>query len=315
MTTFVIPNFSAVIENPTIASEFSILGRMLSKAKKVECNGSGDAYKLISGIMAAPEDINLGVSALKQFSETNEATSTWSCCATPVVISPNRDHLDLEQVSGFDISYEEASHFCDEFNDYFKEDGFRFSFSTPDQWYCHFANEFVVSDASPFTIIGEDISQHIPLGKQGSMWRKLFNEMQMLLHHSATNQKRSLMRKPEINSFWFWGGGELIESFQGKNMQVFTDDLFTKGLALRSNCEVLPLKNPAFSDNSLYVCDLEMIDWLDWDKKYFEPAFSALKQGKIKKTTFYLGLNNKFELQKTSLLKFWLSEKPIVDLI
>ncbi len=313
MITFVIPYFFEMFESSGLHQDFSTLGRMLSKAK-MESLPSASAYELICRVLEVEKDACASVAALKMLAETGQQPTSWVCCASPVVISPNRDHLDLAHVSGFDITTSEAESFCEELNDYFKDDDFHFSFVTPSQWYCQSNAAFDVSDASPFIAAGGDIAAHIPHGPQGVTWRKIFNDVQMLLHHSATNHKRAQLGKPEINSLWFWGGGELTSQEITIEKSVLTDDVFVKGFSLlgKTQVQTLPKKMAAeILDNDVFIADLESLNWLDWDVRFFTPALKLLNQGKIKQISIHLDLKRQFTLRKTDRLKFWLPQKVV----
>ncbi|MDH3325994.1 MAG: hypothetical protein OEM38_04670 [Gammaproteobacteria bacterium] len=318
MITFVIPDFFRSIEQTGSLSDFPVLAKILSKAKKDE-NIERDFYRLICQLCGAPDKFEPAIAAIEQHSLIDNNSANWSCCATPVIISPNRDHLDLAQISGFNITEEEAKGFSAEFNDYFKEDGLRFSFDTPDKWYCHLekdsAADFKVSEASPFDIDGDDIAPHIPKGKDGANWRKIFNETQMLLHHSATNHKRSQLAKPEINSVWYWGGGRSNDGYSNPELTVFSDNLFVRGVAKLGCSNIrslsLALDIAELGKNNLFVEKQPEHNYEDWDANYFSPALRALKQGKVNSITFYFDSNKKYVLCKNDLLQFWRTTKKL----
>jgi len=304
-------------------SNWLLLSHMLSKATMRKGN-QDSYYNLISQLFGASENFNPPIAAIKQInSSVDGSLGGWWCCATPAIITPNRDHLDLVQIAGFGITEKEAKSFCDEFNDYFKGDGLRFSFVTPDKWYCCLVDKneqgFQVSNASPFDIDGEDIAPYIPKGKSGSQWRKIFNEMQMLLHHSVTNHKRSQAGKPEINSVWYWGGGALTESdrslFNGSSTTVFGNDQYCIGLGQLGSAKVSALSESIsvtnVSKNNLIVLNLDSVNWHEWDEKYFTPAVNLLKNGDTDAISFYLDLHNIFYLTRMDLYKFWKGEKSI----
>ena len=328
MISFVIPNLFSTIALLGEQSSFPVLGRMLSKAK-VEKSSYDNPYDLVSDVFSIPNSSKChfsGVASLLELGETGSKPSVWTCIASPVIVSPNRDQLDLDQYTGFDISHDEAISFCDEFNDYFKEDGINFTYTDSGKWFCHAETEFETPDTSPRYIEGKNIAPHIPQGKSGAMWRRTFNEMQLLLHHSKTNQKRSQSGKAEINSIWFWGGGvdgavdeETVVLPENEKTTIFTDDCFSYGLALSckystedftSAFETLKLNK-----QNIFIPNLELVNWLEWDEYYFAPALKALKQGKIDSIVFYLDLNKKFTLHKKDLLRFWLAKKDVTDFI
>jgi len=321
MTTFVIPRFFSMIQRQSPQPGFPVLAKMLSKSRantKISSISHNDPYRIISAILGAPADFSPSIAALARFDATRDNSQSWLCCATPVVITPNRNQLDLVRTQGFDMTNEEANGFCSELNDYFKDDAVSFSYTSPDRWYLHAETGFDVSEMSPFHVDGQDIAPHIPQGQSGAMWRKIFNEIQMLLHHSSTNHKRTQLGKPEINSVWLWGGGGLNAPFVCENKQVYTDDAFSTGLALRGGCRANAMTSSIdpsiLKDTAVYVANLDDANCLEWDKTHFEPALRALKNGQIKSIVFNLDVDRIRTLRKSDLLRFWLPERPISDL-
>lgn len=351
MITFVLPSFLRLIEKTDSQAEFPSLNKMLSKAQADVFDSESviDNYYLVSRLFGVVENLGGAVAAVTEFGVTEKFSPLWSCCASPAIISPNRDHLDLEKIGGFKITADEAESFCEEFNDYFKEDGLSFSFQSPDQWYCYSENDFEVSVQSPFDIEGGNIAPYIPNGKTGAKWRKIFNEMQMLLHHSATNHKRTQLGKPEINSVWFWGGGGLnansFDAYLNPELAVVSDDPYVKGLAKLTGAKLFSLDSKlagsTSSDNHLIVTMLDEVNIDEWDKCFFSRALDLLRQGKIKNIVLYFeagstgdvggvkgadGLEKaaleidtdkhhkkyrRYTLNKTDLFKFWKTEKSI----
>ncbi len=307
--TFIIPGFFSAIQQQGGELNFPVLTKMLAKAA-VEA-GTKDELNMLCEQFKLGSDFQPPVAAILHYAATEESHEQirWICCASPVMIVPNRDHLDLVQSTGFDISEEEVSSFCEEFNDYFKEDGLSFSYTTPDKWFCHAETSFNTPNTAPFAFTGGDIAPYVPRDAESTQWRRLFNETQMLLHHSATNRSRSVQGKAEINSLWLWGGGCLNTSFNPIGLSVYSDDDFTLGLARLTQSHVSGLSTDFqandFRNDILVSVDAFRTDYSAWDERYFLPALQLLKSGKIDKINFFLGLENSYVLRKPDLLRFW----------
>lgn len=307
--TFNIPGFFSAIHQQGGGSDFPVLTKMLAKAAAEA--GTKDELNMLCEQFKLGNDFQPPVAAIMQYSATEKSheQNQWICCASPVMIVPNRDHLDLVQSTGFDISEDEASRFCDEFNDYFKEDGLSFSYTAPDKWFCHAKTPFNVPSTAPFAFTGGDIAPYVPRDAESTQWRRLFNETQMLLHHSATNRSRSVLGKPEINSLWFWGGGCLNPSFDAVGLSVYSDDDFTLGLARLTQSHVFPLSADFqandFRNDILVSVDAFCKDYDGWDERYFLPALQLLKSGKVDQINFFLGSEKSYVLRKPDLLRFW----------
>ncbi len=312
MTTFVIPDFFSRVKSLGVQAHFPALRKILSKAT-VSPAQYADRYALINSLLCGNNRNAQGVGASMQLAESGKPIDSWVCCASPAIVMPNRDHLDLVQASDFDLSKAEATHFCNELNDFFQADGLRFVFYRPDQWYCYAESGFSVSPVAPSLIQGQDIAAHIPLAHTGHAWRKIFNDIQLLLHHSVTNQKRTLGKKPEINSLWLWGGGELKPGVaRQSSFSLMSNDLYSRGLALSVGMEASGLSNKDLTASHIVIADAQSDDWLDWDARFFLPALQNLKRGDIKSMTFHLDLTQTFTLEKHELMRFWRKEKPVM---
>jgi hypothetical protein len=62
--------------------------------------------------------------------------------------------------------------------------------------------------ATPDTVVGMDLSDFVPRGKQALPLRRLQNEVQMLWHTHPVNAAREARRLPSVNSFWLWGASK-----------------------------------------------------------------------------------------------------------
>ncbi|MFO8025628.1 MAG: hypothetical protein R6U90_10795, partial [Thiohalophilus sp.] len=62
-------------------------------------------------------------------------------------------------------------------------------------------------------------------------WRRLMNEVQMLLHDHPVNQQRAAEGRLTVNSLWLWGGGHKPHKSAVRWQQVYTDDWLLDALA------------------------------------------------------------------------------------
>lgn len=242
----------------------------------------------------------------------------WVCIVSPTIISPNRDHLALDQYAGFDLTADEINHFNAEFNDYFIDDGIRFSLSSSGRWLCHSDEEFDVALLQPKAIAGKNIATYIPQGNRGARWRKIFNDIQMLLHHSSTNKKRYTNKKPEFNSLWFWGGGSSNNIESDKKLLVYSSNCFATGLAKIVNAEenALGCKTEYSSTrDTVIVANDQSEVWENIDPLWFEKAWHSLKQNNVDRVTFVFDANKKFHVAKKDLFKFWRNKNSLGSFI
>ena len=252
----------------------------------------------------------------------DEKLNSWVCYASPVFIQPNRDHLSIVQANGFELDINEATDLCAEFNDYFQNDGLQFSFTEPNNWFC-FSQDVKSSAAySPSSILGKNIIEFLPTEITDVQWRKLFNETQMVLHHSATNQQRITSGKPEINSLWFWGGGTLAKTSRLKYNQVFTNNMEIKGLAKLGQSRVMNLpeniSKELLEENFDYLIAIDpqyATDCYSLIDKYAQECTDLLKNKSINTMQVVPEYGQKFILTSKDLKKFWKRTQSISSFI
>ncbi|WON72789.1 phosphoglycerate mutase [Nitrosospira sp. Is2] len=255
--------------------------------------------------------------------------------ADPVHLRIERDQAVLADSRVFPIAPEEAHQLTSLLTRHFSANGLDMEFLPlqPDRWYVRLvetppAHTHLLSD-----VIDRGINDHLPYGSNNTIWRGLFNEVQMLLHEHPLNQAREGRGEPSINATWFWGGGIMPESLVSDYSQVWSNDDLAGSLALASGTGQAPLPpNAAIwrqstpSGNHLVVLDslhgkAQYHDPYGWreslkqlDHNWFGPLWAMLKQGEIDQVTL-TSLENKkvrnFAVRRSDLRKFWRRPKAI----
>ena len=64
------------------------------------------------------------------------------------------------------------------------------------------------STQPPDAVVGHDVHDFMPSGRDGARIRSLMNEIQMLLHEHPVNLRRERARQLPVNGWWLWGFGE-----------------------------------------------------------------------------------------------------------
>lgn len=134
----------------------------------------------------------------------------------------------------------------------------------------------------PRSVLGDDLSLHLPRGPEARRWVRLLNEAQVLLHHADFNRGRAARGLPPINSLWFWGAGVAPSRIGVRAARVATDDPALLGalrLAGRSPVDYAAAA-PAGPGDS--VVDLRRLDdpaLLDRD--WLAADLTALKRGRL----------------------------------
>lgn len=296
-------------ENPSF--DLPKLSLALSKSSIKKLPNATSLLACVAKCLNSTET-NHNARAALHLSALDENSKSWVCYASPVLIQPNRDHLSIVQAEGFDLSISEATNLCAEFNDYFKEDGLQFSFTEPNTWFCFSEEGRSTADHSPNSIIGENILAFLPSELSDVHWRKVFNETQMLLHHSATNKHRISHGKAEINSLWFWGGGTLMDSFSSGIDQIFSNNPEVQGLGklgqsqvhnLSKNIDKESIKN---GNEHLFVIDFQYCsDIYALLDEYIDECMELLKNNTITTLQIVPEYETKYSLTAKDLKKFW----------
>lgn len=120
-----------------------------------------------------------------------------------------RDRLILREIPA--PSEDEAERLCAALDAHF---GAAFSPRPirPDAWVVEVAEATAISTIPLSQAAGRPIGPFLPGGPAALHWRRLLNEVQMLLFHHPVNQRREARGEPAINSLWLWGGGPLPQT-------------------------------------------------------------------------------------------------------
>lgn len=103
---------------------------------------------------------------------------------------------------------------------------------TPSRWYLKAPKGTPLPEIShPADMMGADIFEYMPEGKDMVRWRRLVSEAQMLLHQNPINQARQAKGLPVVNSLWFHGGGDVPNLVQSAHGSVVSDDVELNGWA------------------------------------------------------------------------------------
>lgn len=265
----------------------------------------------------------------------HEAGKSYWLRADPVHLRIQRDEMFLFDAYAAPLNQTEADAFCVTLNQHFQNDGLQFIASSPDRWYVKLEDEPALTTATLDQVCGNNIDALMPSGTESALWRQRMNEAQMLLFEHPVNIARETRRELPINSVWFWGGGFMPLNSRSDYTQVFSDDIFARGLAQSAQIKAQTLAsyslptatNAVKSDmkniiiiNKLHNTMLygEISKWRDaherLDLEWFAPLLAALKSGAMDSLTMIDPNHFKpreFVITKSSLRKFWHRAKPL----
>ncbi len=175
--------------------------------------------------------------------------------ADPVHVRIERDRLILTEIP--EPAADEAKMLCDALAAHFGE-----SFSPqalrPGAWVVRAAGTPAVATTPLSQAAGRHIDPLLPSGDDALHWRKLLNEIQMLLFSHPVNAARELRGELAINSVWLWGGGCLPKAGENPGRTVFSDNADWRAMAEFTGAKTSTLPDrwqPSLSQNALVVFD------------------------------------------------------------
>jgi hypothetical protein len=301
------------------------LDRLLSRSKP-EHNGIAglDATLCRWFGSADPRQDALPVAALTYRSDAGEAATGYVLRADPVHLRADQSSLRLFDAGTFAVTQEEADQLVAAFNAFYVGRGLQLFAPCPRRWYLLLAATPGITTAALSEVAGQDINAYLPRGDDAADWRRLLNEVQMLLHDHPVNAAREQRGEPAINSLWFWGGGLSPDPLRSRVVRIATDHPLAMGLALQAATprvdvpatllELLPLAvdgvtlviNDALASATRYA-DVE--HWLEalrgLEKHWFVPLLAMLRRGDLNSLEIDPCNGMRFVINKYRQHAFW----------
>lgn len=253
--------------------------------------------------------------------------------ADPVCLEADRDRLVMRAVPELDA--EECAALEQAFAAHLRAEGLHLE-AAGGAWYLQ-AGEHQEWHASPVhQSLGEDLHPHLPRGPHGRRWRRLLNEVQMLLHEHEINQERRRRGAQPANSLWFWGVGALPAAAPAPRSwsAVWTVDAVTRGLAraggfpartLPEHGEAWLAAGPAPGRHLLVWEGLRSGLWAaarsgdverwsallaEWESRWLGPLCAALGAGHLTGLAVCDERGSCWRLQRRDLRRWWRRRRP-----
>lgn len=181
-------------------------------------------------------------------------------CADPVHLRINRDHLQCVPPGPWTLSQQEADSLADTLNAHLAPEGLALDLVSPCEWILRVPQDEVPASTPLWHMAGRSLFEHLPVASGRRDWKKLGNELQMLLHDHPVNQARADRGELPVSGLWFWGGDALPAECTLAPEVLYADDTLCRGLAAfaRSDYWPVPASGEAWrtaQGMSLVVCD------------------------------------------------------------
>jgi len=246
---------------------------------------------------------------------------TWAV-AQPVHLATAIDHLRLAPPHLLAMVPDEARELLATVNGHLAGTGLTFALGAPDAWSLHCADALDCITFEPEQVVGQNIRDFMPDGRDGPAVRRLMNEIQMLLHEHPVNERRARQGSPAINSLWLWGFGAVSPFAQADLPDLTTDDAWLAGMWRLHGQQAEPVdldavRADAVSARSLVALtqpparspeeSLERID-----STVLESLRAAIAHGRVRSLEVFTGSGVQ-RLDERSRWRFWRRPAPLAQ--
>ena len=231
-----VPDLLLPTDAPATMRELRLpaLERWLARADTVR-RPELTATALLASAFALPEPAP--VAAISLVADDRAREGTW-LRADPVHLRVDQDTLALHDPSILEVQPGEASALVAALQAHFGADGLDLVAPAADRWYAKVPEAAMPRTVALEAAVGRDVFGLLPAAAGGINWASALTEAQMLLASHEVNARREAEGRPAINSVWFWGEGALPASVASPYTIVYSDDAFTRGLALLSGARL-----------------------------------------------------------------------------
>ncbi len=125
--------------------------------------------------------------------------------ADPAHLRLQRDRLIL--LPEVEAKADEAVQMCSSLNEHFAGQGVAFLAPHPQRWYVRVDRLPDIETVPLSRAAGRNVRDLLSGGKEAAHWRRMFNEIQMLLFSHPANEAREARGELPVNCLWLWGGG------------------------------------------------------------------------------------------------------------
>ncbi|WP_409267513.1 hypothetical protein [Massilia sp. BHUDP2] len=311
------PDLVRALQTPALAALLSRTSAFDRQAALDTARALPHEQWLARTLGLSPEGLPAFAAAAMRGFGLDPAGGTWYI-VNPAHIQIARSHsmmADLRHLGlGEDDSralYEAARPLCEEI-------GHALLYGDAQTWFLRADDWTGIEAATPDTVVGMDLSDFVPRGKQALPLRRLQNEVQMLWHTHPVNAAREARRLPGVNSFWLWGAAGDATRAAGRVASIGVPG-WVRGLSSESIGSLDSLDGALAQDGLLVVGILAdaaiASDWGTWvqqvqhlEQKLFAPLHAALVQGRVKQLKLVLSNRETLAECTTTAMaqrKFW----------
>lgn len=317
------PGLFATLSGPDEPERAKELEILLARAARASCATDTDELLCTLFGVALQDGQGAPSAALTRFWDVGVDTPGWWMRADPVYMSADSDRVLMMGNEFLVITDEEARALMRELEPVFEDLGMQLSAPTPKRWYVQAPHDLGAAWPSLQAMRGADIHHALACdaNAQAKLWRRVLNDVQMLLHDSPVNATRAARGEPPVNSLWFWGAGRLPESPSQRFTQVWSDDVLALGLARLSGTPhaAAPrgatawLAQAASGEHVVHAHSEATQQFMDsLNRAWFAPLLAALKSGALQELSLYTGNGAAYHVTSKSAARWWKRPRRLV---
>ncbi|MFV2061005.1 MAG: hypothetical protein ACC653_09995 [Gammaproteobacteria bacterium] len=306
-----------------------------------------DGVCFLTGITSTKHQ-DLPIAAITVATEnklTSDSNLDYFIFAEPVVMKADRDSVVLLESlkpdlslcgSSSDLSNKltrtESETLVTEINQHFCDEPWKLHLTKNAAWYFILDSETSISTTNIAKVLLQNTKTFIPKGESARYWRKIINEIEMLLFASTVNAKRLEQNKTTVTSLWLWGGGKIPDKSNAENSDmIWGENDFLQSVALfvdipfkfitqQSVTELIKVEDfkHVVIVNTILKKHWQQQDLYSWLKalkelelNLLEPLLNSLRKKRIDTLILYQDKKEYFRITRKNIKSWW---KPVKSL-
>lgn len=240
--TLIVPGLSEV--NATLCQRVL---KMLARSTRQQTNTTGYELATLRALGYADSAHKVPAAKCCHLADFNESALEHCARADPVCLKTDRDDARLIPPEILSLDPSQTERLLTDLNQHFEPEGLRFVAGRKNRWYVTGRVDETLDAAPVNQVAGRPVATYLPTAVDAAQWRRLANEVQMLLHNHPVNREREANGLFPINALWFWGAASLPERLRSPSCRLFSDAAFAVGLARLSGITAFPYIEAAAS--------------------------------------------------------------------
>lgn len=186
---------------------------------------------MLRELLRFPGD-QLPVAALRHYCHADRADRNAWLCADPAWVRSEATGARLMAWPLIDVTVDEARALAASVQPLLGDAGMPLAIDAANEWCIRLADGAQLpAFVAPQSALGAALLDCLPPGDAGRAWRRLFSEVQIVLHAHSVNAARIAAGQHPVNALWFWGAGALPHAVATDVRVIATHDDALRGLA------------------------------------------------------------------------------------